>query len=331
MPASISRSRLRVALPIPAFKLFVGVVFFAMAGCTDAHRPVVKRATVSHAKEAVPSGEVFVRAQYPYSVVVGGVYNPDELARARRTDRVVREHYEGFGDRPEFRRVEKDLLVYVSYRKRDRVFWTRKRHMVRRGELVLAAGDRLARARCGNQLSEKPKGPVESDGPDEEVLGTPEIPKILQALSGTNAPELPEVSAYVPADGFSDLPKVAAPVKGGSIEVPVGGPSTGSGGLPSFPNAFARTISTPATTESSATTPGVTGQPVPPGQTTGGGGGNAPPTGTPTEGVPTFEPPFVPPRPPLAPVPEPNIPKSMWVVLLAGLACLRIRKSAGTR
>lgn len=290
----------------------------------------VAQAVRGKAASGTPSG-IFIRAQYPYSVVAGGVYNGEELARARRTDRVVREHYENFGDRPEFSPAAKDLLVYVSYRKHDRVYWTKARHVVKRGEMVVTDGEQMARARCGNRLSERPQSPTEAeDEPTEDVLAMPEAPKVLNALSNTALPDLPEVSSYVPPSAFSDLPMTPSPVNGGTVEVPVGSASPASTPMPSFPNTFSRSLSVApppsgeeqpaATTTSATTTP--TGSPS-------AGGGNDVPSDTPTGGGPTFEPPFVPPRPPLAPVPEPVVTKMMWVLMLGGLGLLGIRKAGG--
>lgn len=322
-------SQTRKLLPV------CGLLLFAQCMTTQltTKRPVLNAPGIKPVVTASPSSENFVRAEYPYSVVVGGVYTPEELSRARRTDRVVRDHYQNFGDRPQFRKISKDLLVYVSYRKRDQVYWTRTRHLVKRGETVLTDGVSSARARCGNQLSETPRMPVaKSEEPDEDVLATPEAPKPGAALPAMNNPEVAAADSYVPPSAFSDVPITAAPVKGGTIEIPVGAPNVANSSFGQFPTGNLMNLYATPRGQSRADVPAQTG-PSPAAATNEnapapGDGGNGAPGGGSTGSVPTFEVPFVPPRPPLAPVPEPNLTKTMWLILMGGLGCLAVRKSA---
>jgi hypothetical protein len=131
------------------------------------------------------------RAVYPYSVVPGGVESPEEVRSAIRQDRVVAEHYQGFkADRVRVETVEGPRLVHVSYRVGDRVYWTRKKVLLNRGEMVLSDGASLIRARCGNRISETP-GPVSAAAePTEQTLNTPVAPAPLVLSPPSDHPVL---------------------------------------------------------------------------------------------------------------------------------------------
>ena len=119
------------------------------------------------------------RKVYPFSVIPGGAYSGEELERRRRVDRVVDTHYADFGhEGVEVRRLPQDQFFYVSYRKGDRVFWTRDKRKIPRGEAVLTDGKHVARARCGNRLSAVAQGPVFPGlQPPDVVLNAPELPE----------------------------------------------------------------------------------------------------------------------------------------------------------
>jgi hypothetical protein len=140
------------------------------------------------------------RRIYPLSVISGGVYSAEELNRARKLDSVVNAHYAGFGKNPVVQQTSKDLLMYVSYRKSDAVYWTRTKRRIPKGEFILSDNSNLARARCGNRLSFTPQQPSSPDKePVEEVLNTPEAPEILLPFDAPPPPTI-EASLYVPAD-----------------------------------------------------------------------------------------------------------------------------------
>jgi hypothetical protein len=184
------------------------------------------------------------RKVYPFSVIAGGAYDSEELSRARRVDSVVAAHYASFGSSPVVRRLSGDMLMYVSYRKSNQIFWTKTKRRIPKGESLLCGGDNFARTRCGNRLSSKPQLPVsEGKEPDEEALNTLAPPNA--PLLGLGKPsELPEADFYVP--GLSQ-PSDTSPVQ--SINTPTlpaqaAGPGVPSGavysagfgqpGMPSF-------------------------------------------------------------------------------------------------
>jgi len=116
-------------------------------------------------------GKGAARRIYPFSIIPGGVADRDELARVIRTDAVVAAHYAGF-DVANARAVTVTAprAVYVSYRKGERVYWTKKKLMLAPGETLLTDGRNEMRARCANRISDVPMYPVEANGPTESEL-----------------------------------------------------------------------------------------------------------------------------------------------------------------
>ncbi len=111
---------------------------------------------------------------YPYSVVPGGVKDPDELRYAATRDYVVRRHYAQFDySHARLVRASEAREVYLSYRIRDTVFWTRRKVRLHLGELLLTDGKITARARCGNQISDTAKPEVSNEEPEEDVMDRP--------------------------------------------------------------------------------------------------------------------------------------------------------------
>jgi len=93
------------------------------------------------------------RSTYPFSVVSGGLVSPEEMRDSVKQDAVVAKHYAGIDpDRMHLERLNAAVLVHISYRVGDRVYWTQKKE-VPKGELILTDGTHMIRARCGNRLS----------------------------------------------------------------------------------------------------------------------------------------------------------------------------------
>jgi hypothetical protein len=162
---------------------------------------------------------------YPYSVVPGGLKDASDLRSAALRDYVIRQHYAHFNfANAELVRATEAREVYLSYRIRNTVFWTRKKVRLHPGELLLTDGKITARTRCGNQISDTAKPEVSDEEPAVDVLDQP----VLIA----DAPPFPARPAFV-AQG---LPSAAAPPEfftGGFIfpYAPIGVPLP-SGGCP---------------------------------------------------------------------------------------------------
>jgi hypothetical protein len=126
------------------------------------------------ARSARPKKVARIADVYPYSVVPGGVNNPNDLRAAAARDAVVRQHYANFDfSHAQLVRVSEAREVYLSYRIRNSVFWTRKKARLRVGEFLLTDGKITARAHCGNQVSDTAKPEVSNEEPAEDVLDQP--------------------------------------------------------------------------------------------------------------------------------------------------------------
>ena len=274
------------------------------------------------------------RPVYPFSVIPGGAYDAAELRNRLRADEVAARHYQLFHlARLTTVKASSALLVYVSYRKGDSIYWTRKPVRLTRGETLLTDGVLLARARCGNRISATPMHPIALMDPPPDIL---EIPKSWQP-PGAALPPPPdepvmERSRTIPVSGPGVAPKhhrpklVLFPVP----IIPIGGgghkggsPGTGSpgGGNPGGSNP-------PGTGGPGGGSPGGSNPPGTGGPGGGNPGGSNPPgTGGPGGGNPggsnppgpsgpgPIEP--FPPPPVVEPVPEPNLCALLLTVLLA--------------
>jgi hypothetical protein len=149
------------------------------------------------------------RKVYRFSVIPGGAYSSEEVARARRVDAVVRTHYSDFGEVVSSRRMQADTYLYVSYRKADRVFWSIRKHRIPKGELVLTDGKHLARARCGNRLSITPQQPTLPDRQmPQETLDQLEAPQNIALATPT--PPVFDTEYDVAAPPFAAQPAAPA-------------------------------------------------------------------------------------------------------------------------
>lgn len=128
------------------------------------------------AAQSAPSRKFLRRLPgvYPYSVIPGGVKDADGLRYAALRDYVVRRHYAHFDfSHARIERAAEAREVYLSYRVRDSVFWTRRRIRLHLGELLLTDGKITARARCGNRISDKAMPEVSDQEPDADVMDQP--------------------------------------------------------------------------------------------------------------------------------------------------------------
>jgi PEP-CTERM motif len=232
----------------------------------------------------LPTGHT--RTVYPYSVIAGGAQSAQELREAVAVDPVVAQHYADF-DIAKARRVTLDApkLVYVSYRLGNKVFWTKHKVALRKGEAMLSDGPNMARTRCGNRISVLPVRPNAPAEPSSSELEGPEFAPMvsspylaaysvsppamfsgpIQSPGGPTASFVP-VAPFFPLPGGGGIvgnksPSTPPPGGGGGNTPPPGG-GTGGGG-----------------------TPGSGGGGTPGGGSGGGGGGTPPPVGVPEPGT----------------------------------------------
>jgi PEP-CTERM motif len=160
---------------------------------------------------------------YPYSVVPGGVKDVRDLRDAASRDSVVRRHFAHFDyTHAQLVRAAEAREVYLSYRIRNTVFWTRKKVRLHVGELLLTDGNITARAHCGNQISDTAKPEVSDEEPAEDVLDQP-----VAMMESPSMPIRPVLAALDLPDGQPIPPQFFA---GGFVfpYVPFGVPIPGA-------------------------------------------------------------------------------------------------------
>lgn len=114
------------------------------------------------------------RLVYPHSVIRGGVLSKRELQAAVVKDPVVAAHFADFGvARSRIVDLKVEKAAYVSYRMNDKVYWTKRKVKLAKGEKLITDGTNYARARCGNRISEVSAAPTSADEPSQAVLDSP--------------------------------------------------------------------------------------------------------------------------------------------------------------
>jgi hypothetical protein len=163
---------------------------------------------ISHLRDrAVPSGQgsglrerpqlpleqASRRKVYPYSVIAGGVLNRQELLEELAHDGVAAAHYSDFQAwRARVVRLEKDLSAHLSYRLRNKVYWTAKKINLKRGEALITDGTDFARTRCGNRISVLAQEPTSPEEPTAESFELPIVPEEAPSRLETAEFPLPE-------------------------------------------------------------------------------------------------------------------------------------------
>ena len=151
------------------------------------------------------------RPVYPYSVVRGGVRDAQELKRAAQRDPVVAAHYAGF-DYDHARMVKLVLAqtAYVSYRIGNKVYWTRHRVKLKKGETLITDGKITARTRCANRVEEMPQQATSEAEPPVAKFDEPIQPSLGTALQ---APPVPFQSTLLnrnPVPGLGPAPPLSS-------------------------------------------------------------------------------------------------------------------------
>ena len=127
---------------------------------------------------------------YPYSIVPGGVDGREELADAMARDSFVERHYSDFDvSKTRVVKLAAAKTAYVSYRLNNKVYWTKNKITLPRGEEVLSDGANYARTRCGNRISENDPGETSDLEPSPEALDTPVEDLIVEDLIASELPD----------------------------------------------------------------------------------------------------------------------------------------------
>jgi len=172
------------------------------------------------------------RPVYPYSVVAGGVEDVKELKWVAEHDPIVGAHYAGFDyARAQVVRLTLSRTVYVSYRIGNRIYWSRRRVTLHKGEKLITDGRMTARTRCANRVEETPQqqaaSPVEPtpetfDEPVRTGEGTAmQTPPVAFESALLNRPQAPglepagPLSLYDPFVGGAFVPMSLPPLPEG--------------------------------------------------------------------------------------------------------------------
>lgn len=180
-----------------------------------------------------------VRRLLPYSVIPGGVLDADELKAALANDSLAAAHYSGFdAAKAHVVRLDRDRLVYVSYRLNNHIYWTTKRLTLLKGETVLTDGEHEARTRCGNRISDTPRQPVSLKEPEHAALENPQLPMLAAPVADDWS--FPLADLFPPPPLGPLAAEAVPPGDGGWIFVPpvlpVGGSRTpGTPAVPAVP------------------------------------------------------------------------------------------------
>lgn len=169
------------------------------------------------------------RTVYPYSVVPGGVASAEELHEAADHDPIVSEHYSGFNySRARIVEVSQPKLVYLSYRRGNKIFWTHKQASLHQGEKLLTDGHVTARTRCGNQVSVLPQANTSPQEPTMAELDRPDA--MASGMYQAGPPDLDSrlfnLDPGLPIGPASSVPGnlfAGGPPPGGFIPMPLGG------------------------------------------------------------------------------------------------------------
>lgn len=180
------------------------------------------------------------RPVYPYSVVPGGVRDVAELKWAAAHDPVVRAHYAGFDyDNARVVRLVLARTAYVSYRIGNRIYWTRHRVKLKKGEAVITDGKIIARTRCANRVEEVPQQAAQETAPpavnfDQPMLpatGTPmAVPPVAYQSTLLNPPVVPAsapLGTYYPLGGGTLIPIAPPRLPGVCVVIPPKKPGSG--------------------------------------------------------------------------------------------------------
>jgi hypothetical protein len=254
---------------------------------------------------------------FQHSVIPGGVRDAAELTKAINDDPVVARHYRDVNVAAVRRAtLSADRHAYVSYRRGDRVYWTKNTVRIPAGEAVLTDGTNEIRGRCGNRISFDPLLPIAQDEPAAAEFDAL-LPEPEARVAGPNVPD-PESGA--PSELWLALPTApgsgSEPFNGppslnarSSIVIPSSGGGGGGGaGGGRGGGGSSRGSSTPSASGGRGSDSSTSGSNAGDGGRGGGGGGTEPPgfNPNPPGGVPPEDPPGPDNDPPRGDDPRPD-------------------------
>lgn len=198
-----SRRLLIVTVSALASALALGLVMQRV------HNSSVITSHVTAAAPKIPAVARSLRPNYPYSIIPGGAYSPAELRIVNEKDPLVRDHYADFNIRnARLVVLTEDRSEYVSFKLHQRIYWTRNKLRIPKGEILLTDGYNYARTRCGNRLSNKPQANTTALQPPDRLLSLPPFrPELLAEIPAAEAPPMGELAQL-----FPNLPHTMPPL-----------------------------------------------------------------------------------------------------------------------
>lgn len=161
-------------------------------------------------QEALHQMQVEDRPVYPYSVVAGGIKDAHELKWMADHDPVVRAHYAGFDyDHARVVRLALARTAYVSYRIGNKVYWTRHRISLHKGEMLITDGRITARGRCGNRVEEVPQQANAASEPPAAKFDEPIQPAVGTAQAAPPVPFETSLLNRPPVPGLGPAPPLS--------------------------------------------------------------------------------------------------------------------------
>jgi hypothetical protein len=166
------------------------------------------------------------RPVYPYSVVPGGVRDAQELKWAAGHDPVVAAHYAGFDyDRARMVRLVLARTAYISYRIGNKIYWTRHRVSLKKGEMLITDGKITARTRCANRVEEAPQQLSSSAEPPAAKFEEPIHPSVGTAIESPPVPFQSALLSRPPLPGLGPEPPLSLSNPfGNGVWVPIAPP-----------------------------------------------------------------------------------------------------------
>ncbi len=205
------------------------------------------------------------RRLYPYSVIPGGVQSAGELRSAVLNDAVVARHYADFDvAKTRVISLDRDRLVYVSYRMGEEIFWTNHALRLYKGETLITDGTHEARTRCGNRIADTAQAPSSSQQPAldafEGFAPAGELEASNLPIGGELAPLAPFVTGHPLALEQSNFARPFYPFAPGAAFGPgIGSLNSGGAGSSTGTGSFLNTGgSTGSGSSTDSSTPGGT-------------------------------------------------------------------------
>jgi hypothetical protein len=217
---------------LAALRVFSPSLFHESQATPDRQQLEASRSRLLDLNEEALLAPATGRPVYPYSLVPGGIEDARELKWVAEHDPVVAAHYAGFDyDHARTVRLVLARTVVMSYRIGNRVYWTRHRVKLQKGEKVITDGKMIARARCANRVEEVPQQATSESEPPVAKFDMPEYPiqgtaaqtppvafqsALLSRPAGPGSP----LGLTTPFTGGNWVPIAPPPLPGGSVCAP---------------------------------------------------------------------------------------------------------------